>query len=111
VAYVTSDHRADASADRSWKFLISDVGRPAMEMRIAGTKFVIGRLLLPKSKTDPCPPFDRVHANFLVSLIKTKMPACERSSASWSHLRSRIAMYPGIPPGPMMAPIPKLFPS
>jgi hypothetical protein len=45
-----------------------------MEMRIvfSGTKFAIGRLLLPQSKTDPCPPFYWVHANFLVSLIKTK---------------------------------------
>ena len=47
-----------------------------MQMRIvfSGTKFAISGLLLrlPKSKTDPGPPFDWVHANFLVSLIKTK---------------------------------------
>jgi hypothetical protein len=45
-----------------------------MEMRIvfSGTNFAIGRLLPPKSKTDPCPPFDWVHVNFPVSLIKTK---------------------------------------
>jgi hypothetical protein len=50
------------------------VGRPAVEMHVvfSGTKFAIGRLLLSKFKTDPCPPFDWVHANFLMSLIKTK---------------------------------------
>jgi hypothetical protein len=75
-----------------------------MRVVFSGTKFAIGRPLLPMFKTNRCPPFDWVHVNFLASLIKTKNANLRAVTASWSDLRSPIAMYSGTPPGPMMLP-------